>query len=109
MFSWRTSLGAIILLMHPGALKRRELSCVGQVCFETESKVSPMYIDLVLPLKGEKMSLDELRDLISQRMLPNNPRFTSRVQGTTFIPTDVDLEHHVGYWMYNFVSRLRFI
>jgi len=83
------------LLMHPGALKRRELSCVGQVCFETESKVSPMYIDLVLPLKGEKMSLDELRDLISQRMLPNNPRFTSRVQGTTFIPTDVDLEHHV--------------
>jgi len=79
----------------------RNLSCVGQVCKETEdSRVSPMYIDVILPLKGEKMEIEEARDLIEVRLLPNNPRLSSRVENNSkFVPTDVDLKFHVSLLM----------
>lgn len=73
----------------------RNLSCVGQVCYQTESKESPMYIDLVMPIKGERMSLGELKSLISERLLPNNIRFRSVVKDKSFYETDVDMEYHV--------------
>ena len=85
--------------MHPGTLRRREMSSVGRVVHQTESKVAPMYIDLILPLRGETMSVDELRSLFQHRFLGKNPRFMCRVQGTAFVPTDIELERHVNLFL----------
>ena len=71
------------------------MSSVGLVCFDTEVSVSPMTIDLILPLEGEQMSLDELQQMFEERFVANNPRFRCRVESGKFIPTEVDMQRHV--------------
>lgn len=83
--------------MHPTSVKLHELSGVGKVFYDTENKTTPMYIDLIMPVHGDQLSLEELQDLLAQRLLPNNPRFSCRIENGSFVPTDVDLSIHVNF------------
>jgi len=73
----------------------RVMSGVGQMCLGTEKKEAPMCIDLVLPLSGERMTLDDVRLLLKERWVGHDIRLRSRIEQNKFIVVDIDWNEHV--------------
>jgi hypothetical protein len=75
---------------------RRELSAMGQVCLRSESKTTPMNIEVILPLEGEPFNLEEITQLLAERFVKDTPRFSCKLINNVFLPMEVDYSYHVS-------------